>query len=320
MSGRPPASYTLNSSSQRDADLPLAVWPCQQTTSQWQRHRRYLPASNEHPGKMLPALARRAIETYSDPGALVIDPMCGIGTTLVEAAHLDRRAIGIELEERWAELAAANVAHARTQHAPGTAQVIRGDARHLPRLLALHARELLRAPDAPVNRKVEELPFGRVDLVLTSPPYVSPLARPSREREKGSQLAKPDTRNYSRNRSNLGYAQGRTYRTAMAEIYARSAAVLKPGGFLVVVTKDQRRKGPLRPLAAQTIAMCEQVGLVYWQHVIALLATIGDRELIPRASFWQRLHVRRRHARGDRVLLPGHEDVLVFRKPVRGGA
>lgn len=29
---------------------------------------------------MLPALARRAIETYSDPGALVVDPMCGIGT------------------------------------------------------------------------------------------------------------------------------------------------------------------------------------------------------------------------------------------------
>jgi modification methylase len=37
---------------------------------------------------MLPALARRAIETYSDRGDLVVDPMCGIGTTIVEAVDI----------------------------------------------------------------------------------------------------------------------------------------------------------------------------------------------------------------------------------------
>lgn len=114
----------MKNSSHKDADLPLAVWPCLQRTSQWQRHRRYLPESNEHPGKMLPALARRAIETYTDPGALVVDPMCGIGTTLVEAAHLDRRVVGVELEDRWSTLARANVAHAQAQGADGAAHVI----------------------------------------------------------------------------------------------------------------------------------------------------------------------------------------------------
>ena len=84
----------------RTADLPLAVWPCAQQTSQWQRHSRYLPESNRHPGKMLPALARTAIETYSEHGELVVDPMCGIGTTLVEAVHVGRRAVGVELKER----------------------------------------------------------------------------------------------------------------------------------------------------------------------------------------------------------------------------
>lgn len=61
---------------------------------------------------MLPALARKAIETYSDPGALVADPMCGIGTTLVEAVHLGRRAVGVELEGCWARHAALNVRQA----------------------------------------------------------------------------------------------------------------------------------------------------------------------------------------------------------------
>ncbi len=40
---------------------------------------RYLPESNRHPAKMLPEIARRAIAAYSEPGDLVLDPMCGIG-------------------------------------------------------------------------------------------------------------------------------------------------------------------------------------------------------------------------------------------------
>lgn len=105
-------------------DLPLAVWPCAQRTSQWQRYGRYLAESNRHPDKMLPALTRRAVETYSKPGALVVDPMCGIDTTLVEAIDLGPRAIGVELEPRWAKLAAANIEHAHEdQHTRSLAQV-----------------------------------------------------------------------------------------------------------------------------------------------------------------------------------------------------
>src|SRR4029453_1669607 len=84
---------------------PSALWPCAQQTSQQQRRGRYLPGSNRHPGKMLPDLARRAIRSYSNPGDLVLDPLCGIGTTVVEAIHLGRHALGVELEPRWTALA-----------------------------------------------------------------------------------------------------------------------------------------------------------------------------------------------------------------------
>jgi hypothetical protein len=50
---------------------------------------------------MLPAIAATAITRYSEPGDLVADPICGIGTTLVEAIHLGRDAIGTEYEPRW---------------------------------------------------------------------------------------------------------------------------------------------------------------------------------------------------------------------------
>lgn len=288
------------------------MWPCAQTTSEWQRHRRYLSDSTQHPGKMLPELARRAISAYSDFGDLVVDPMCGIGTTLVEAIHLGRNALGIELEPRWASLATANLAHAREQGATGNAGVVEGDASELPRLLTRNARQLLRSSGRRAKRsesKVARLGAGSVDLILTSPPYACQIEMI------GGSLGAKDTRNYNADRRNLGHARGTHYREAMAGVYAASAAALKPGGFLVVVTKNLRSGGELHDLAGETVALCQQTGLLYWQHVIALHAAIRDSQLVPRPSFWQLSTTRKALARGERVQLGCHEDVLVFRKP-----
>src|SRR6185437_9798129 len=76
-----------------------SVWPVAQQPARLQRAGRYLPVTTTHPAKMLPAIAAHAISAYTRPGDLVIDPMCGIGTTLVEATHLGRDAIGVEYEQ-----------------------------------------------------------------------------------------------------------------------------------------------------------------------------------------------------------------------------
>jgi hypothetical protein len=160
---------------------------------------------------------------------------------------------------------------------------------------------------------------GGVDLVLTSPPYACEVAdlRTENKVKGGGPLRRADTSNYSPDRRNLGHARGADYLAAMADIYRSCAAVLKPGGFMVCVTKDMRSAGggALRNLSCETIALCEDAGLLYWQRVIGLLATVGDGELVMRPSFWQTLHARRRLAKGDRTQVVAHEDVLVFRKP-----
>ncbi len=265
---------------------------------------------------MLPALARRAIEGYSDPGDLVLDPMCGIGTTPVEAIHAGRRAIGVELEPRWATLARANIEHAQHQGARSAAQVIEGDARQLPRLLTTRAQRLL-AHVSGESGNLAHTAYGRVDLVLTSPPYACQVADVSNENivSGTGPIRRVDTTNYSADRSNLGHARGNAYLAAMSEVYEACAAVLKPGGFLVLVTKDMRSGGALHNLSGDTITLCEDMGLHYWQRIIGLLATIRDGEIVMRPSFWQMLHARRTRARGERTHIVAHEDVLVFRKP-----
>ena len=156
--------------------------------------------------------------------------------------------------------------------------------------------------------------------MLSSPPYACEVGQlDKRAWGTGGDLCLTRARNYSADHRNLGHARGRTYLDAMAEIYRVCAAVLKPGGFLVLVTKDMRSRGALRNLAGDTIALCEDAGLLYWQHVIALLAAIRDGELVPRPSFWQRMQIKRALNRGERTHLVCHEDVLVFRKPAADG-
>jgi DNA modification methylase len=59
-----------------------------------------------HPSTKPEPLMAELVSLFTDPGDLIIDPFMGSGTTLVAAKRLGRRAIGIEREEKYCEVAA----------------------------------------------------------------------------------------------------------------------------------------------------------------------------------------------------------------------
>lgn len=59
-----------------------------------------------HPTQKPVELMRYMIRTYTDPGGTVLDHCAGSGSTLVAAKQEKRRAIGVELEERYCEIIA----------------------------------------------------------------------------------------------------------------------------------------------------------------------------------------------------------------------
>lgn len=272
-----------------------SVWLTCQQPARDQRRGRYVPESSSHPGKMLPNLAAHAITSYTAPGDLVLDPMCGSGTTMVEAVHAGRDALGVDIEPRFTTLAEANLRLAASQGAAGKAKAITGDATTLLDLVPASAA-------------------GKVGLVLTSPPYgrgTHGLVRAS----KGNGVAKRDHLYGDRERGNLAYAGWSGLLDGFAAILAASHELLRPGGTVVITCRPVRRqRDDFIDLPGELLAVAKSVGLQPVERCAAMLAAVRDGQIVHRASMFGLMAVRRARAEGIPVHLVAHEDVLVLRK------
>ncbi|MGA8856957.1 MAG: DNA methyltransferase [Candidatus Bathyarchaeia archaeon] len=134
----------------RENKLLVSVWDFGPKGQQSER-KYYL--CNDHPAKMRPTLARAILQVFGE--SPVLDPMAGIGTTLVEAMLLGMDAIGVEYEKKFADQANSNIQHVEgnfDQSRLGNAVCLHGDARSL---------EFLNKTD-----------YGSI---LLSPPYANAL-------------------------------------------------------------------------------------------------------------------------------------------------
>ena len=63
-----------------------------------------------HPCPFPEQLVTRCVMATTHPGATVLDPYAGSGTTLIAARALGRRAVGVEVDERYCEVAVQRLA------------------------------------------------------------------------------------------------------------------------------------------------------------------------------------------------------------------
>jgi tRNA1(Val) A37 N6-methylase TrmN6 len=272
----------------------VSVWATAQTSPAAQRKGRYVPASTAHPAKMLPAVAAYAIAHYTQPGDLVLDPMCGIGTTLIEALHQGRRALGVEYEPHWVHVTRANLKLARETSIEHDGQVFHGDARQLPTLL----------PPAYL---------GQATLVVTSPPY-GPSTHGQVSAEPGTGVNKFYHR-YGNilDRGNLANIGHHRLLAGFTKILTSTAAFLRPGGHIAITIRPWREHAELIDLPSQILACGRHAGLVPVERCVALLARVAEHDLIARGSFFQRDFIRKQRHAGLPLHLIAHEDVLLFR-------
>ena len=72
--------------------------------------RKIIPAATDHPTPKPVALARHFLRLHAQAGDLVLDPFAGAGWVLEAAKHMGCRAVGVEIDERFCEMAARRLA------------------------------------------------------------------------------------------------------------------------------------------------------------------------------------------------------------------
>ena len=162
----------------------------------------------------------------------------------------------------------------------------------------------------------------RVDAVITSPPYEASVTGQSgidpkqmtrgkegnwkpRDRSKepawDNSIFHPGNFQYSPNSDNMGNLKSTSYLEAMAQVYSKCYKVLKPGGLMILVTKNFIREQKEIRLDSDTVKLCEQVGFRFQERWYRELTT---------QSFWRVIY-RKKYPDAPELK---DEDVLVLRK------
>jgi len=174
------------------------------------------PMSKDHPATFSPTMIEEFIKFFTKKGQTVLDPFLGIGSTLVACDRTGRKGIGIELIEKYAEMAKK-----RTKQ-----KVIIGDA-----------------------RDISKFKLPKIHYCITSPPYWNVLNRST-----GSFRKDRNSRGLSVKYSDLDRDIGNIeeyeeFLDTMFYIFSQVYAILHPGRYITIIVKNVKQNGKFYPLA-----------------------------------------------------------------------
>ena len=209
-------------------DLPGRVW-IQETKSNWRQkglgkghpHTSY---ERLHPAPFSYQDVGRLIRFFTKSNDQVLDPFCGIGSTLKACAFLDRKGTGVELSSTWAELADERL----------TVEV---GIHHGQKVVCEDIRAALS------NFKDEQFQF-----TVTSPPYWNILTKNGDHKVKESRLAKNLATQYSNSLYDLGNIEKyETFLQELTNIFRQVAVKVENKRYMAIIVSDFRHGSQFYP-------------------------------------------------------------------------
>jgi DNA modification methylase len=220
----------------------------------------------QHGANKPPRLMARLIEFFTKSGELVLDPFAGVGGTLLGAAIArgPRRAIGIELSPRWAEVYREVVAQAQAENGGagptltdlGTSDP--GGSRGFD-----PAGVELRVGDA--LALLPSMAADSVDFVATDPPYniQLPMTMAGGKLAEDHANRRTDYAMVSDDPADLAnLASYPAFLDRMTDVLRELARVLRPGRYAVLIVRDAYQGGRYVFTGSDLAARADAVGLV----------------------------------------------------------
>lgn len=180
-------------------------------------------------GNWAPQIPRNIILRYSKPGDLVLDPMCGSGTTLIECKLLGRNAIGLDINPQSVKLTKDNLDFTVDDKDKVKIEVQQGDARDL-----------------------SDIKDDSIDLIATHPPYVD--------------IIKYSEGKIKEDLSNIHDLD--KFCIEIKKTSQEFHRVLKLGKYCAILIGDTRRKKYYQPLAYKVMQTFLDVGFKLKEDII----------------------------------------------------
>jgi DNA modification methylase len=214
-------------------------------TKSWFIHRPPRRKNDEvlHPAKFPESLVEEFIRFFTKKNGLVLDPFMGTGSTLLAAAGLGRRGIGVEISEKY-----FNIARDRIRNISNS-----------------NGLNLYNASSLDLSSILEKLEpnDSLVDYTITSPPYWNQLERDSLRHKKRRDNGL-DTK-YSSDPEDLGNRSDyNEFLEGLIEVFDQVFDYTKPNGYLTVITNNIYHKSRLFPLAFDTAVKLTDRGKRSW--------------------------------------------------------
>ncbi len=256
-----------------------------------------------HGANKPPRLMARLIEFFSRTGELVLDPFAGVGGTLLGAAIArgPRRAIGIELDPRWAAVfdeVVRTLSGERDGLGPRIADLGPNDPGG-PRTFDPSGSELRIGDALTILPSLDE---ASVDFIATDPPYNIQLPR--------TMVGGPLAEAHANRRSDYAMVSDApadlanapdyaTFLERMGQAFGELHRVLRPGRYAVVIVRDAYQDGRYQFVGSDLAARAEAAGFVPKGDVI-----------------WHQAGTRLRPYGYPRVFVPNiaHQHILVLRR------
>ncbi len=213
----------------------------------------------------------RLINLFTKPEMVVLDPFCGVASTLKAAGLSGRNAIGIEISTKWAKL--------------GKERLVK----EIPDLQQDKVKLKIYRDDC--LKRLPKIETDTIDFIVTSPPYWGILNKNPDHKQKSQRVNKGLSTKYSNSENDLGNVKD--YDTFLLKINDMSSEcyrILKKGKYFALIVGDFYHKSKFYPFHIDTINLFQNQG--YTLRGVTILAQ-NNKMLFPYGypyAFVQNIH------------------------------
>jgi len=176
----------------------------------------------QHPAPFSYQDVGRLIRFFTKKGATVLDPFCGVASTLKACAIDGRNGVGIELSKKYYELSRERLNS------------------EVPKDIRKRTKQLIINGDA--LHEINKFKNDTFDLVLTSPPYWSILKKIDHKARQERISKNLDTK-YGDLKNDLGNIKDyEEFLNILAKFFNDCSRILKPKKYLCIIVSDFRHK------------------------------------------------------------------------------